>query len=103
VEFLLRSRGEMVSEVVQMHAEQRRCARLVSELHQRVEIIAASARRDNRHDGGNPANLLEGHVELVAASLADMDFASCRVKRLCFTAIDRTLHSLPVEDLDLQS
>jgi hypothetical protein len=93
-EFLLRSRNEMVSEIVQMHTEIRRCARLISELHQRVELISASAKRDSRGDGTNPANLVEGHVELIAAAVADLDFATCRVKRLCFTEVDRTLHAL---------
>jgi outer membrane murein-binding lipoprotein Lpp len=102
VEFLLRSRNEMVSEITQMHGETRRCARLVSELHQRVELISASAKRsDSLHEGGNPANLIEGHVELIAACLSDLDFASCRVKRLCFTDVDRALHGLPIDESGL--
>uniref|UniRef100_A0A7S1R2M3 Uncharacterized protein n=1 Tax=Neobodo designis TaxID=312471 RepID=A0A7S1R2M3_NEODS len=102
VEFLLRSRNEMVSELVQMHREMRRCARLISELHQRVELISASAKRESRGDGTNPANLVEGHVELIAAAVADLDFATCRVKRLCFTDVDRALHSFDNDDLDRQ-
>jgi hypothetical protein len=97
VEYLLRTRHEMVSEIVQLHLELRRAAGIATELHQRVEMLSAAARRD-RSDGVNPANMVEGHVELLNAAIADMDFSCCRVKRICFTDIDRTFHNIPQED-----
>lgn len=96
-EFLLRSRHELVSELVHFHAEVRRCVTLVAELHQRVDVLSRTTRREVTSDGvstGSTVHYVEGHVELVAAALADMDYACSRVKRVMFTDVDRAIHSI---------
>ena len=92
VEFLLRTRHEMVGEMVHSHAEVRRTANIVTELVQRLGVAAGSnARREI--DAASVA-FVEAQVELISAALSDLDYSLTRTKTSCFSDIDCAIHKL---------
>jgi hypothetical protein len=84
VEFLLRTRHQLVAEVCHLHKMVNRCASMVSVLFDRLEGIISSY-------GGQA---IGGQLELVAASVADMDSTLHRAKLHCFSTVDCVMHNV---------
>ena len=83
-EFLLRTRHQLVGEVVHIHQVVAKCSNLVSVLFDRLESVVSAS-------GGQA---IGGQLELVAATVADMDATLHRVKLHCFSTADCVYHNL---------
>lgn len=88
VEFLLRTRHQMVTEVAHLHDEVRKCSNLLMGIIHKIEASTV-------FNGGAAA--MEGQLELVCSFVGDMDFALNRVKTLCFSDVDKSLFDVPLK------
>jgi hypothetical protein len=91
IDFLLRTRHQMVGEWVFVHRELRRAMKHISRLYQRCDAVVCGS----TFDAQKMFVELQRELEIALSVMEDLDCCCIRVKKHSFSTVDRIIHEVP--------